>query len=46
MPLYPEVLQAMECTPTPYPFVVFHLGFIVESIKELKGASLIYVGHL
>jgi hypothetical protein len=30
-----------EHAATPYPFVVFTFGLIVESIKELKGASLI-----
>jgi hypothetical protein len=39
MPLHPEVLQARECAPTPSLFVVFIFGLIVESIKELRGAS-------
>jgi hypothetical protein len=33
-PFTSEVLRARECTPTPYPFVVFTFGLIVESIKE------------
>ncbi len=34
-----KVLRARERTSTHYPFIVFHLGFTVESIKELGGAS-------
>jgi hypothetical protein len=34
-----EVLQARECAPTPFPFVVFIFGFAVGSIKELGSAS-------
>jgi hypothetical protein len=33
------MLQARELAPTP-PFVVFTFGLIVESIKELGGASI------
>jgi hypothetical protein len=33
------MLQAKEHTPTPSPSVVFTFGIIVESIKELGGAS-------
>jgi hypothetical protein len=33
------VLRARERTPTPFPFVVFTFGLIIESIKELGGAS-------
>jgi hypothetical protein len=40
-PSTPEVLRARECTPTPYPFVVFTFGLVVESIKEFGGASSI-----
>jgi hypothetical protein len=40
-PLYPEVLQTKECTPTFFFFsVVFTFGFAVESIKELGGTSI------
>jgi len=39
-PSTPKVLRAKECTPTPSPSNVFTFGFIVESIKELGGASL------
>jgi hypothetical protein len=39
MPLYPEVLWTKEHTPIPSPSVVFTFGLIVESIKELGGAS-------
>jgi len=38
-PSTPEMLQAREHTPTPSPSVVFTFGIIVESIKELGGAS-------
>jgi hypothetical protein len=34
------MLRARECTPTPFPSVVVTFRFIVESIKELGGASL------
>jgi hypothetical protein len=36
-----EVLQARECAPTLCPSVVFTFRFIVESIKEFGGASLL-----
>jgi hypothetical protein len=39
MPLYPEVLQVKERAPTLSLFVVFIFGLIIESIKELGGAS-------
>jgi hypothetical protein len=39
-PLYPQMLWAKECAPTLSPSVVFIFGLIVESIKELGGASL------
>jgi hypothetical protein len=29
-----------ECTPTLSPSIVFTFGFTIESIKELKGASM------
>ncbi len=38
-PSTPEVLRTRECAPTPSPFVVFTFGLIIESIKELRGAS-------
>jgi hypothetical protein len=38
-PFTPEVLQAKEHAPTPFPSIVFTFGFAVESIKELGGAS-------
>jgi hypothetical protein len=38
-PLPPEMLQARERTPIFFPSIVFTFGFIVESIKELGGAS-------
>jgi hypothetical protein len=34
-PSTPEVLWVRECTPTPFPFVVFTFGLAVESFKEL-----------
>jgi hypothetical protein len=37
------MLRARECTLTPYPSDVFTFGFVVESIKELKGASMVTV---
>jgi hypothetical protein len=40
MPFYPEVLQAKECAPTLSPFIVFTFGLAIESIKELRGASM------
>jgi hypothetical protein len=33
-------VRAKECAPTPSPSVVFTFGFVVESSKELGGASL------
>jgi hypothetical protein len=33
------MLQAKECTPTSYPFVIFTFGLAIESIKELGGVS-------
>jgi hypothetical protein len=39
-PSTPEVLRARECVETPSPFVVFAFGLVVESIKELRGASI------
>jgi hypothetical protein len=36
-----EVLRAKECAPTPFPFDVFIFRLIVESIKELEGASIV-----
>jgi hypothetical protein len=33
-------LRTMECTPTPYPFIVFTFGLLVKFIKEFRGASL------
>jgi hypothetical protein len=36
------MLQAKERAPTPFPSVVFTFGLIVESIKELGGASYIW----
>jgi hypothetical protein len=33
------MLRVRERASTPYPFVVFIFGFVVESIKELGGAS-------
>jgi hypothetical protein len=40
-PSTPEVLQAREHAPTPYYFVIFTFGLTVESIKELRGASIV-----
>jgi hypothetical protein len=34
----PQVMRAMERTPTPYPFVVFTFGLTIESIWEFGGA--------
>jgi hypothetical protein len=33
------VLQTRECTLISFSFVVFAFGFVIESIKELRGAS-------
>jgi hypothetical protein len=33
------MLQAKKHAPTPFPFVVFTFGPIIESIKELGGVS-------
>jgi len=41
-PSTPEVLRAREHAPIPSPFVVFTFGLIVESIKELGGASRVH----
>ncbi len=38
-----EVLRAKERAPTPSPSIVFIFGFIIESIKELGGASSIII---
>jgi hypothetical protein len=38
-PSTPKVLWVRECTPTPYPSVVFTFGLEVESIKEFGNAS-------
>jgi hypothetical protein len=38
--LTPKVLQAREHAPTPSSSIVFTFGLVVESIKELGGASL------
>jgi len=35
----PEMLRAKERAPTSSPFIVFTLGFAIESIKEFAGAS-------
>ncbi len=39
-PFTPEALQAKEHGPIPSPSIVFTFGLIIESIKELDGASL------
>jgi hypothetical protein len=39
-PSTPEVLQVKERAPTPFPSTVVTFGLVVESIKELGGASL------
>jgi len=33
------MLQTRECTQTPFPFVIFTFGLIVESIKGFGGVS-------
>jgi hypothetical protein len=38
-PFTPEVLRGKERAPTLSPFVVVTFGFVVESLKELGGAS-------
>ncbi len=38
-PSTPEMLHAMERVLIPSPFIVFIFGLVVESIKELRGAS-------
>jgi hypothetical protein len=37
------MLRTKERTPTPFPFVVFTFGLIVESIKEFGGASTNFI---
>jgi len=39
MPFTPEVLQARERTPTPFPYVVVTFGLAIKFIKELGGVS-------
>jgi hypothetical protein len=39
-PFIPKVLQARERGPTPFPSIVFTVGFAIESIKESRGAPL------
>ncbi len=39
------MLRASEHVATPSPSVIFTFGLIVESIKELGGASLILIQH-
>jgi hypothetical protein len=39
-PSTPEVLRVKESAPTPSPSFIFTFGLVVESIKELGGASL------
>jgi hypothetical protein len=39
MPLYPQSVASEGARPTPSPSIVFTFGFVVESIKELRGAS-------
>jgi len=41
-PSTPEVLQAKEHTPIPYPFDVFTFGLVVEFIKMLGGCVTYY----
>jgi len=38
-PFTPKVLRVRERTLTPSPSIVFTFGLVVESIKELAGAS-------
>jgi hypothetical protein len=38
-PSTPKVMQARECTPTPFSSVIFTFELAVESIKEFGGAS-------
>jgi hypothetical protein len=38
------VLRGKECAPTLSPSAVFTSGLVVESIKELEGASF-HIGH-
>ncbi len=39
-PSTPKVLQVKERTQTHFPSIVFTFGLVVESIKELGGASI------
>ncbi len=41
-----QVLRVRERTPTLYPFIIFTFGLVVESIKELVGASTKHEHHL
>jgi hypothetical protein len=36
------MLRAKEHTSTPFPSIVFTFGLVVESIKELRGASIVH----
>jgi len=40
-----EVVRARECAPILSPFIVFTFKFVVESIKELGGASMVVILH-
>jgi hypothetical protein len=43
-----KVLRAKVHTPTPYPFVVFTFGLVVEFIKEFGGVSgvVYYINYI
>ncbi len=40
-----EVLRARERVPTPSPSIIFTFGLVVESIKELRGVSILGWGQ-
>jgi len=42
-PSTPKVLQARDRTLIIYTYIFFHLGFIIESIEKLGGASILMV---
>jgi len=46
MPLYPRIATSQGAYPNSLYFRCFHLGFIVESIKEFGGASLAHYKHM
>jgi hypothetical protein len=46
MPLYPRSATSQGAYPNSLSFHCFHLGFIVEFIKKLGGASFTHYKHM